>query len=187
MPEDLEIGGDRIALDKYEMDMVGKAGLARHKIVTDRRPDWYFGAGQTELTSHQRYELGAIGEFALSVMLNLAWRPYVGRAHMPDVGGIIECRTVQPHKLNNINIKANDKLGVPFVLVRWTRPNVFDAIGWQDSQWIVDHCPRYEEGDRAWWCEPDFFLSMSELRRWINARPVRTIIVRNRDPGAVQR
>jgi hypothetical protein len=185
MPEDYQIGQDELGLDLYEMQMAGLAGLRRHGVVVQRRPNWYFGAGQTELTPNQRYEIGAIGEYALSIMLNLCWRPYVGTPNMPDVGGLIECRTVR-YPEGKLNVKPSDPIGVPFVLVTWYTPNIFKARGWLDSKWMRENCFQYPDGDRCWTSDNYLLWKMIDLRRWIHARSERTIAVGNRNTGALQ-
>lgn len=59
---------------------------------------------------------GAHCEFAASIMLNLYWRPTIGRLRDRDVGGLVEVRSTILEK-GKLIVKPADDDDAPFVLI----------------------------------------------------------------------
>lgn len=109
-------------------------------------------------------------EYALSIILNLYWRPTIGQLDQPDVGGLIEARSCG-RTTDHLIIKPReikDKPLRPFVLVLAERLR-YTALGWLRA----GDAKRFDmrnNGDWGHYVPQSALHSIDALRAWINVR-----------------
>jgi len=111
--------------------------------------------------------MGAKGEYACSILLNLYWRPTIGQTDKPDVGGCIESRTTRRHK-GHLIVPPNYK-NVPYVLMLELDRYNYKFLGWLHGS---DVASRFKLENRnnapAYWVPQSTPLwPYDDLLKWI--------------------
>ena len=127
------------------------------------------GAGRRAL--EEREILGAHGEYATSIGVNLYWRPTIGDRRGVDVGGLVEVRATDLVN-GRLVVKPDDK-DYPFVLaIGDTRRRMFDIVGWMDAAQAKANYPLTQgQFDPCHYVPQDDLRPMEELLVLIHRAP----------------
>jgi hypothetical protein len=100
-------------------------------------------------------------EFAASVLLNVSWRPNIGILGQPDIGEIIEVRSIdRPDR--RLIVKPDAKPNAPYVLIL-IENDVHHFAGWEFAK-LAKKWPLEDYGrDRAHYVDRNRLRSMPEL------------------------
>lgn len=163
-----------VHLTPFEEGTIGYCGSQRWKNARGNNRD--AGQGTTrDAQDSENDRRGAKGEYALSILLNLYWRPTIGELRRRDVGGLIDCRTVENYEFCLFVKPADIKKGpkVPLVLMQQHDAYTYEAIGWI----FPEDAPKLSElhthtRDHAYLVRRGDLPDMDELRAWVkeNAR-----------------
>jgi hypothetical protein len=107
---------------------------------------------------------GCQSEFAVSIYLNLYWRPYIGVVRAIDVGGVVNVRSTKHLDRGHLLIKPADAM-VPTVLVL-QHNSVFRLRGWMHATDAKKNYPLQQKfGDPAHWVPQGDLHDMKTLKR----------------------
>jgi hypothetical protein len=156
-----------IYLTEFELRIADEVGAARYENACRLRRDAGRGpsANWNGPDNHLR---GARCEYACSLVLNLSWRPHIGKVSkdIRDVGGLLDTRsTVRRH--GRLIIKPADLDHVPFVLVIAEVPR-FTLAGWTfagEGKALRPLSTGY--GDPAHFIDQELLHPMPWLKEWI--------------------
>lgn len=122
---------NQVTLTESEMKFLSWVGQRRYEnaMLHNRHP----GEASHKLKAGAGFHiLGAMGEFAASVIVNRSWRLTIGEIDQPDVGGFIEVRTVDnPNYTLLIKPKDHDR---PFMLMQFMGMTTFRCPGWYHAR-----------------------------------------------------
>lgn len=130
------------------------------------------GRGPSQVTrSAINHIRGAECEFAASVILNLSWRPTIGRIDQPDIGGLIEVRSTEL-PFGRLIIKPADE-DRPFTLIVKSDHD-FRMAGWMNSSEAKRSFPLLTvHGDPAHFVRQSDLRPVEELRDWAHQTAAR--------------
>lgn len=134
--------------------------VGRMRFRAARKANRNPGRGPSPEGDHHNIR-GAKCEYALSLIVNLYWRPNIGNIHGRDVGGLLETRTADLRR-GRLIIKPRDiekGAAVPYCLISCLPGEPYRLLGWRLAneakdlgQWLT------EFGD------PAFYIAQSDLR-----------------------
>lgn len=158
-----------IALTDYEMKMCADVGEARysHALTARRNP----GLGPSANRIGARNDIrGARCEYAVSIILNLSWRPTIGQIKSRDVGDCVDVRSTELPR-GRLIIKPADPDGVPFVLAIAPGPDregsTFMVPGWVFAGAAKVYPLLTGHGDPAHFVDQANLSSIAALKNWI--------------------
>lgn len=162
---------DEVDLRSDEVAMLQAIGEARYEYARQHGMNAGKGPSRGNASGPANHVKGALTEFACSLILNLSWRPCVGRRGEPDVGGFIEVRSTA----RKLFIKPPD--AGPFVLMAQLTLHRYRACGWfeaEHAQLIYPLDPATDD------CDAGHRVPEGELRPIAELREL--IITRRRKP-----
>ena len=116
---------------------------------------------------------GAHCEYAASLILNLSWRPSIGRIRDRDVGGLVEVRsTVLAH--GRLIVKPADHDDVPYALILAVPSRPYALAGWLFGRQAKQFPLYTEHGDPAHFVPQDELNPNVLLLAWIEEQRERT-------------
>lgn len=142
--------------------------VGRQRFENARALERNFGLNPGKVGGGADYDIrGAHGEYAMSVGVNLFWRPTIGSIADKDVGGILQARCIANPKYD-LRIKPKDLDDDPFVLVLQLSPLKYRLLGWMFAGEVKRNYPlRTDRGDPMH-CAPQGDLhDMPSLMDWI--------------------
>jgi len=120
--------------------------------------------------THDRMDIrGAHCEFSASLILNLSWRPSIGRIRDRDVGGLIEVRSTDLSH-GRLIVKPKDiqkSPCVPFALVMQVSALQYRLLGWQFAAEAKTSPFLTQHGDPAHFVKQSDLRSNDTLLEWI--------------------
>jgi hypothetical protein len=140
--------------------------LGKQRFLIARARGWRARGAAAEQLDEASDICGACCEFAAAVILNLYWRPQVGRRGI-DVGGLVEVRSTNL-KGGRLIIKPDDH--GPHILIRQLSERDYDAPGWLDAAKAKGG--RYPldatHGEACWFVPQGDLDAVAELRRMVH-------------------
>lgn len=143
------------------------AWVGRMRFADARRLARNPGLGPPHTTD--AYDIrGAHCEFAASLILNVSWRPTIGKIGTPDVGDFIEVRSTDL-ETGRLIVKPEDDDDAPFVLIVAKMESLrFRAAGWLYAGEAKEFPLLTEFGDPAHFVPQSALSSVATLRALID-------------------
>ena len=116
-------------LTVFELGHTTAIGEARNEDVLQNKR---VGYGPSKQFDRKYHIIGAQGEYACSLMLNLYWKPHIGQVGQnarPDVGGCVEVKTTECYHNPHLPVPT-DARDYPHVLI------VKDDLRFEFRGWI---------------------------------------------------
>ncbi len=118
--------------------------------------------------------LGLCAEMAVARYTNLFWCGTVTDTKAPDVGDLIEVRSIT-NRDHSLLLHKEDRDDFPFVLVYNNPPNKFELLGWlfaRDGK-LKKYWQHNGDGDPCFYVPQDHpLLPMPALIDWLTDQPI---------------